>query len=262
VVWASLLDFTNGNGLAARYRFLREGTPRDQPTLGSTVGLPSGACHLLIELHNTSALAFTHISVTKPQLGPEQSLHPFSPVSLLPPASHGEVRLSIELAGSKQPVRFHIATDRGVFGVEVKPPMGELLRPARLSLADFETTRTRLGGMHESVASLPVSEGNDAATAARELIPPILAQMNAAVLTSPPPTGALVDGATGSGGGGSQESGESCLVRLAAASLHDGKPVLVAVDQQSAGGSLRLAVHAEDAIYGNILLDELKAAVR
>jgi hypothetical protein len=49
-------------------------------------------------------------------------------------------------------------------------------------------------------------------------------------------------------------------VRLSATALVDGRRVLAAIDVL-ADGSLRLAVHAEDAISGNILLDELKVAL-
>ena len=50
-------------------------------------------------------------------------------------------------------------------------------------------------------------------------------------------------------------------VRLSAAGLHDSRPVL-AMLEPSAEGGLALHVHAEDAIGGNILLDELTRGLK
>ena len=50
-------------------------------------------------------------------------------------------------------------------------------------------------------------------------------------------------------------------IRLSSVSVHDGRPML-AVFEVLADGTVRLAVHAEDAIGGNILLDELQRSLR
>ena len=50
------------------------------------------------------------------------------------------------------------------------------------------------------------------------------------------------------------------LTRLSAATTHDQRPVLVLLEARP-DGALRVAVHAEDVIGGNVLLDELRAVL-
>ena len=111
---------------------------------------------LALELRNTSeSIAFTHVSISKPQVGADQALIPFPPVTYLPPMATCVVLLALDLHGSRAPVRFHLSTDKGAFPVEVRPPQGELLAPAPLALEAFETLQARWGGMHQSTATLP-----------------------------------------------------------------------------------------------------------
>ena len=127
--------------------------------------------------------------------------------------------------------------------------MGELLRPKPTNASQFDATRARLAGMHESAATLRrPADGADARAAAQILAPTLLQYMHAALV--PPPADADAERADRS----------MTAVRLSAATLADDGPVLAVVEVLADGG-LRLAVHAEDAIAGNILLDELRAAL-
>ena len=131
--WLPLLDFTNGNGLAATFQFTRQ-----QSMLAS-----SSACVLRLKFTNRSSDALANVGLVKVQLGPGQNLTPFVPISHLGAGGSAETNLHIDFAGSRQPLRFHLASDRGAFPAEIRPPQGELLRPAPLSRAEFAAIRAR-----------------------------------------------------------------------------------------------------------------------
>jgi hypothetical protein len=207
---------------------------------------------LLFELHNKASIAFTHIALAKPQMSEHQGITPFVPLSYLAPGGRANAHVSLELGGARTPVRFLFATDRGAFPAEIRPLMGEMLRPAPLSAPQFDATRARLAGMCESSTKLRAPhEGADARTSALMLAPALLQHMNAALVTAPSEEPNGVGGST---------MAPLTAVRLSATALVDGRRVLAAIDVL-ADGSLRLAVHAEDAISGNILLVELKVAL-
>ena len=166
-------------------------------------------------------------------------------VSHLAPGQTALAYAALELGGSRSPVRFHLSTDRGSFAVELRPPQGALLSPAPLGIDAFEALRVRLSGMHESSAVLPAAafeaSAGGGSAASRKALPLLAATAQqhmacALVGTSWPP------------------------LRLSAATTHDKKPVLAIIEPRDDGG-VRIAVHAEDAIGGNILLDELRAAL-
>ena len=130
----TLLDFTNGNGLGAEILFSRQRS------------LHVGGEHALalrLRLRNSSAQPFASISLAKAQLSGGQTIGPFAPVSNLPAGAAAEVHLHVDFAGSRQPVRFHLATERGSFPVEVRPTQGELLVPAPMDGAAFDAARAR-----------------------------------------------------------------------------------------------------------------------
>ena len=74
-MWNLLLDFTNGNGLAARWRFARDPPSAWAPALASAASASSRL--LLLEFSNNSTMPFTHVSLAKAQLGHEQQMIPF-----------------------------------------------------------------------------------------------------------------------------------------------------------------------------------------
>lgn len=188
---------------------------------------PPSACLVLIQFENTSSQPFTHISIGKPQIAPEQQLLPFHPISFLAPGSRADAHVAIDLAGSRQPLRFLLATDRGAFAAEIRPPMGEMVcaRPhspssslspspfgstlglpqVRPSITDgrsFDSLRARLGGMHETSA-LVRQPPFDANTTSHELGAILMRHMHAALVPPPsaePPALDAIDGADGGGG--------------------------------------------------------------
>ena len=222
--WHPLLDFTNGNGLGAEVLFSRQRS------------LHVGGEHAIVlrlRLRNSSAQPFASISLAKAQLSGGQTIGPFAPVSNLPAGAAAEVHLHVDFAGSRQPVRFHLATERGSFPVEVRPTQGELLVPAPMDGAAFDAARARLGGMHLSTFLLPPRPAAETATA---LATRVLRCMHASVV---PPLAA------------------DAPLRFAGAAIADGRPALLVLERHDDG--LRASVHAEDAMGGPILLDELKA---
>ena len=170
-----------------------------------------------------------------------QSLTPFVPINHLGAGGSAETNLHIDFAGSRQPLRFHLTSDRGAFPADIRAPQGELLRPSPLSRAEFAAIRGRLGGMHESTARLPARpDGESSAALARA----VLRCLNMAVLDT--------DADAGGEAGGE--------VLFSAATLHSEQPVLLSLLPEP--GGLKVLVHADDAMAGPLLLDEAKEALK
>ena len=237
-MWTLLLDYTNGNGLNVRWRFARDPTSAWPATLQAQA-TPSARL-LLLEYHNTSTMPFTQVSIVKPQLGKDQSLTPGPPVTLLPSGSTCVAHAAIELAGLRTPLKLQLATDRGAFPVEVRPPQGELLLPKPITLDAFEALRTRLGGMNTASAKLPPLPGQTTVDLP-SLASTALQYIHAAIIP------AAADGAP--------------TVRLSACGHADGRPMLAVLVVQP-DASLQVSVHADDAIGGNILKEELVKGLR
>ena len=231
--WLPLLDFTNGNGLAATFQFTR------QPSMLAS----TSACVLRLKFTNRSSDSLANVGLVKVQLGQSQSLTPFVPISHLGAGGSAETNLHIDFAGSRQPLRFHLASDRGAFPAEIRPPQGELLRPSPLSRAEFAAIRGRLGGMHESTARLPARpDGETPAALARA----VLRCLNMAMLDT-----------DADAGGGGEAGGEALF---SAVTLHSDQPVLLSLLPEP--GGLKVQVHADDAMAGPLLLDEAKEALK
>ena len=110
---------------------------------------------------------------------------------------------------------------------------GELLRPNPMEVEAFDALRARLSGMNHCAATVPAREGSAGAPADMSLLGALSLQYV---------HGCLV--------------GAGPAVRVAACGLSDGRPMLAVLEARE-GGGVSVAVHAEDAIGGNILLDEL-----
>jgi len=233
---------------------------------------------LLIEMNNTSSMPFTHIEITKPSLGAidesrlstamtpaEQGILPFNPITHLPAGSSCIAQSALQLGGSRNAVRFHLHTDRGAFPVELRPPMGELVGPAPIEPDAFEKLRSRLAGMNHVTASVPPP----AAASSAPPPPPAVDMVGGSSITRWPPIGTPDMGYVAAVAlqhmnaalvGGSEPSEP---LRLSSTTLHDGRPMLAVLEPPAeAGGVLKVHVHAEDAIGGNILLDELTRGLR
>ena len=167
--------------------------------------------------------------------------------------------------GSRYPLRFHLSTDRGSFPVELTPRQADLLRPAPLPPTDFHKLRTRLSGMHESSAVLPPRPAAEeparlAALVLRcvhaAVVGPVRALAPSRLPHAPPPrrpaTSVLPPRST-------QVARGSSLC-FSSAGVSDDRPMLIVLTTSESVG-LKVSVHAEDAIGGNILLDEVKVAL-
>ena len=237
-MWTLLLDFTNGNGLNARWRFARD-PPSAWPANLQSAATPSSRL-LIVEMQNTASEPFASVAFAKVDLGKDQSLVPGQPVTFLQPGNVAYASAVVELAGSRNPLRFHLATDRGSFAVEVQPPQGELLAPKLLSLEAFDALRARLSGFCHCTASLPPLPGQTTVDLP-SLAATALKFINAALVPS------VGDGLP--------------TVRLSAAGLVDGRPMLAVLVVQP-DAALQVSVHADDAIGGNILKEELLRGLR
>lgn len=196
----------------------------------------------------------------------------------------------------------HMCAPCAVDFSQVRPPVGELLRPQPMPVAHFDSLRSQtLTGMHESAATVAHPPAPAAAAGSvntsfegsveQRLIATAQQLMHAAVV-SPPVTatslGVARVGEASAGTTAPSASGSTVLLRLSAVGRADGKPVLVVLEQPAVvtadggsadGGSAkaplsnatplptaptatRVVVHAEDAIVGSVLREELVRGLR
>lgn len=127
-------------------------------------------------LSNTASLPFEYVAIAKEQLPPNVILTPFVPVQYIQPGTTRDadflldnVRLTTptpnpefhsygmlssfpltttsqtaalahpfaHLQATRAPIRFHLSTDRGSFPVELRSPLGELMRPHPMTIEAF-----------------------------------------------------------------------------------------------------------------------------
>ncbi|XP_060537052.1 AP-3 complex subunit beta-2 [Cylas formicarius] len=139
-----LLNKLHGKGLSATYRFTRS------PHLYS----PS-MTNINITFTNNTDEDILDIRLGKKNLALGMSLHDFSCIPKLPPNSSLPATLGIDFNDSTQPANFEIVSSLGNFNVCIKPTVGELLRPIKMSTGLFLEKQSKLCGMNEHSANLP-----------------------------------------------------------------------------------------------------------
>jgi hypothetical protein len=140
-----LLKSHMGGGLEVQYVYARQPSPH---------GVDFKVLHLFLK--NTRA----DVPLTGVRLSGFNSAEvvPFADQPTIAPNGETTVVLHVRFGSVSQPVKFDFTHGTGQFPISLTPAVGELLRPAVLSAADFEARRKELGGMQEQEGSLQVFE--------------------------------------------------------------------------------------------------------
>ena len=157
------------------------------------------------------------------------------------------VKLQVDFKGKVQPRVWRVSIGGGGdYAVRLTPDVGELVRPALLSSAEWEAKARRLSGMSEH--KLDVQLGGDAER--RAMAQALLAVCNMAVL----------------GGGEAEGDAGLGVLRMSGQRLDEDEWVLLKLVVRSAGGGgaggrVQCVVHCEDFLFGTSLADAVKKAL-
>jgi hypothetical protein len=139
--------------------------------------------------------------------------------------------------------RFDIKSDRGSNPVDIKPPLGELLVPCRMSESDFDSAMERLQGFQRVESSFVLSTEGKSLEQAHQALPLVI--LKHAALS---PVSRKAEWKEG-------------MLRLAAKLPASKDPVFVVVSCSSITGSGNITVCCDNALATNSLVEELKHAL-
>lgn len=137
--YLELLNRVNGYGLGILYKFTRA------PHLFS-----SSMISIELQFTNHSNVELTEIQVGQKNLPNGMSMNDFPPIASLNSKAMIPCMLGIDFNDSSQSVSFEIKSNAGISTVNIKPPIGELVRSITMSETMFKEERANLKGMTES----------------------------------------------------------------------------------------------------------------
>ncbi|KAJ8923706.1 hypothetical protein NQ315_010287 [Exocentrus adspersus] len=208
-----LLNRLNGRGLAATFRFTRS------PHLYS----PSMA-NINIMFINSTNEDINDIRLGRKNLAVGMSIHDFACIPKLPPNCSLPATLGIDFNDTTQPANFEIVSSIGNFNVCIKPKIGELLRPVKMSTSLFIEKQGKLRGMNEHTTTLPHCPDN------------VIERINETTNLGP------------------CDNSESEYFRFSGQTMTSSSMTLVTVYK---GEKSTLTVNCENTIFGSVMLNEL-----
>jgi len=212
---------SSGCGLQIMYRYTR------------SVHLYS-ATMVTIELTliNTGSDDLSELKITNKNIPVGISIHEFSAIASLPAGSTKLVTLGVDFGDSTQNISFDIVASGRLVKVELRPTVGELVRPVVCTEGHFMNEQGKLRGMNEHSTTLSSRiNSSDIKTISSKLF----RAANVASIISTDPQ----------------------ILRFAGQTLSSKALVLITVQL---GDKAKLAVCCEKMIIGSILLTELKEA--
>jgi len=216
-----LLKGVLGGGLEIEYSFAR------RPSV-------YGARYNSIQLYfkNTSENVLSNIKIGKTTLAAGMEIKPFNEIKELQPGASADQLLSVIFNNISQPIKFEITHDKGAYTVNLTPQIGELVKPANLSVEEFTEKQRKLGGMHENSEPVSVAENN-----LNNIGQVVLDAADLAVTISDRENGKY------------KFAGETLM--------SDEGLVLVSIDLKPASGIGKVSVNCENGIFGSVLLKKV-----
>ena len=192
---------------------------------------------------NESTAPFTSTALSEEDKANETASEGMTDVEAMGQLDVGQqhtVKLQVDFKGKVQPRVWRVSIGGGGdYAVRLTPDVGELVRPALLSTAEWEAKARRLSGMSEHKLDVAVSDVDR-----RALAQQLLAVCNMAVLA-----------------GGEQEGdGGLGVLRLSGQRLDDDDWVLLKLVVRG-GGRVQCVVHCGDFMFGTSLADAAKKSL-
>ncbi|XP_068158278.1 LOW QUALITY PROTEIN: AP-3 complex subunit beta-2 [Drosophila tropicalis] len=138
-----LLNKVSGHGLQLAYRFTRA------PHLYS-----SSMCSIELQFQNCGPNEITNIHLGQRTLPAGMQLNEFSPVAQLQPQQLASGVLGIDFNDSTHAIDLELVSSAGNSRVQLKPPVGELVRAIQIPESHHRDERAKLRGMNEHQCEL------------------------------------------------------------------------------------------------------------
>jgi len=103
---------------------------------------------LLHNIHDEDKIR--DLSVRKKDVPEDMSFVPFREVGTLLPKSMIRTQMYVAFRGNESSIRFSVHSNLGSSRVELKAPLGELLRPVSMTIEEFVSLQQKMGGLQEA----------------------------------------------------------------------------------------------------------------
>ncbi|XP_017002308.2 AP-3 complex subunit beta-2 isoform X2 [Drosophila takahashii] len=138
-----LLNKVSGHGLQLAYRFTRS------PHLYS-----SSMCSIELQFQNRGEKEITAIRLGPSTLPTGMQLNEFAPVTILQPQQTASGVLGVDFNDSTHAVDLELISSAGSSRLQLKPPVGELVRSVQIGESCHREERAKLRGMNEHQCEL------------------------------------------------------------------------------------------------------------
>ncbi|XP_022216218.2 AP-3 complex subunit beta-2 [Drosophila obscura] len=138
-----LLNKVSGHGLQLGYRFTRA------PHLFS-----SSMCSIELQFHNRGEKEIVGIRLGQQTLPAGMQLNEFNPVTMLQPQQMASGILGVDFNDSTHAIDLELLSSAGSSRVQLKPPVGELVRAVQIGESCHREERAKLRGMNEHQCEL------------------------------------------------------------------------------------------------------------
>ncbi|KAH8323065.1 hypothetical protein KR074_000562 [Drosophila pseudoananassae] len=138
-----LLNKVSGHGLQLGYRFTRA------PHLFS-----SSMCSIELQFQNRGEQEITNVRLGQTTLPAGMQLNEFAPVAVLQPQQTASGILGVDFNDSTHAVDLEVVSSAGSSRVQLKPPVGELVRSVQIGESCHREERAKLRGMNEHQCEL------------------------------------------------------------------------------------------------------------
>ncbi|EDW00024.1 AP-3 complex subunit beta-2 [Drosophila grimshawi] len=138
-----LLNKVSGHGLQLSYRFTRA------PHLYS-----AAMCSIELQFQNRSDQELDNIRMGQQQLPSGMQLSEFAPIVQLLPQQMASGILGVDFNDTTHAIDFELVSSAGTVRVQLKPPVGELVRSVHIGESCHREERAKLRGMNEHQCEL------------------------------------------------------------------------------------------------------------
>ncbi|XP_034475197.1 AP-3 complex subunit beta-2 [Drosophila innubila] len=138
-----LLNKVTGHGLQLSYRFTRA------PHLYS-----AAMCSIELQFQNRSDKELTSIRMGQQTLPPGMQLSEFAPIAQLQPQQVASGVLGVDFNDTTHAIDFELLSSGGSARIQLKPPVGELVRAVQIGESCHREERSKLRGMNEHQCEL------------------------------------------------------------------------------------------------------------
>lgn len=142
-----LLHRISGSGLSITYKFTR------------TISVFSPKMvSIELQLVNNGEAPLSNIKLGDSKVQPGMEVQPFPEIATLAVNASTSVLMGVNFNDTTQPAALEVCAGEHKFKVSITAPVGELLQPYTMSEGDFTSQQSKLGGMNENSASVPITE--------------------------------------------------------------------------------------------------------